>query len=195
MDENTLFWLFSTIAQTYGAIVSIIGFLVIYRLDRFNKYLEEDKKTYKRNFDSFFRNYRTGLDVNALKTEDIVNNWNEIVVGNDLKKKDLKGNYGVAYKGIIGMKRNLNWSRAVRIVFGIVILYHLPLIIFSIIGIYYVPELTQYAEIIPCNLIIVLLLSLGLIFLLLYFLISDKPIKWYEIVFEKFSSLKKKKRR
>jgi hypothetical protein len=33
MDKETLFWLFSTIAQSYGAIVGIIGLLVIYRLE------------------------------------------------------------------------------------------------------------------------------------------------------------------
>lgn len=31
--DNTLYWLFSTIAQTYGAIIGIIGVFIVFRLE------------------------------------------------------------------------------------------------------------------------------------------------------------------
>ena len=40
MNQDTLFWLFSTIAQAYGAIVGIVGLLVVYRLDNQNRLRE-----------------------------------------------------------------------------------------------------------------------------------------------------------
>jgi hypothetical protein len=33
IDQDTLYWLLSTVAQTYSAIVGVIGFLVVYRLE------------------------------------------------------------------------------------------------------------------------------------------------------------------
>ena len=37
MDKEALYWLFSTIAQSYGAIVGIVGLLVVYQLENKNR--------------------------------------------------------------------------------------------------------------------------------------------------------------
>lgn len=37
MDKTTLYWLFTTIAQTYGAIIAIIGFLMVFRLENMRR--------------------------------------------------------------------------------------------------------------------------------------------------------------
>ncbi len=44
MTEDTLCWLFSTIAQTHGAIVGIMGMLTFYRLQNLSRYREGCKK-------------------------------------------------------------------------------------------------------------------------------------------------------
>ena len=41
MDEDTLYWLFSTIAQTYGAILGVIGMLMVYRLQNLSTIIKE----------------------------------------------------------------------------------------------------------------------------------------------------------
>ena len=48
MNENTLYYFFSTIAQTFGAIVGLIGMLTVYKLQKIQYSIEkqyEDKKT------------------------------------------------------------------------------------------------------------------------------------------------------
>jgi len=44
MTEDILYWLFSTIAQTYGAIVDIMGMLTVYRLQSLSRYREDCRK-------------------------------------------------------------------------------------------------------------------------------------------------------
>ena len=41
LDKDTLYWLFSTIAQTYGAIVGVIGMLTVYRLQNLSNFIKE----------------------------------------------------------------------------------------------------------------------------------------------------------
>jgi hypothetical protein len=41
MVSNTLYYLFSTLAQTFGAIVGLIGILTVYRLQQLNTRLEK----------------------------------------------------------------------------------------------------------------------------------------------------------
>ena len=44
MTEDTLYWLFSTIPQTYGAIVGIMGMLTFYRVQSLSRYREGCRK-------------------------------------------------------------------------------------------------------------------------------------------------------
>ena len=44
MTEDTFYWLFSTIAQTYAAIVGIMGMLTVYRLQTLSRYREDCRK-------------------------------------------------------------------------------------------------------------------------------------------------------
>jgi len=41
LDKDTLYWLFSTVAQTYGAIVGVIGMLTVYRLQNLSNFIKE----------------------------------------------------------------------------------------------------------------------------------------------------------
>lgn len=63
VDHNTLYYLFSTIAQSYGAIAGILGLFVVYRFERQSKNREdirvrvqgEDKTLSKDNVDGDWR--------------------------------------------------------------------------------------------------------------------------------------------
>jgi len=53
MTEQTLYWLFSTVAQTLGAIVGIIGMLTVYRLQNIpnqKRQIMEDSSSYRQYF-------------------------------------------------------------------------------------------------------------------------------------------------
>lgn len=52
VDKDTLYWLFSTVAQTYGAIVGVIGMLTVYRLQNLSNFIKEamDKSIDRRNY-------------------------------------------------------------------------------------------------------------------------------------------------
>lgn len=70
MTQESLYWLFSTIAQTYGAIVGIIGMLTVYRLQTLSNQIENSRKNSEESVKVL-----VGLDVSLLEAEDLVEVW------------------------------------------------------------------------------------------------------------------------
>jgi hypothetical protein len=40
MDGNTFYWVFSTLAQVFGALLALLGVFMIFKLDRYKVLLE-----------------------------------------------------------------------------------------------------------------------------------------------------------
>jgi hypothetical protein len=44
INENTFYWVFSTLAEVFGAILALLGVFVVYRIEKF----ESELKRYSR---------------------------------------------------------------------------------------------------------------------------------------------------
>ncbi|NIO20879.1 MAG: hypothetical protein GTN76_09115 [Candidatus Aenigmarchaeota archaeon] len=75
MTEDTLSWLFSTIAQTYGAIVGIMGMLTVYRLQTLSRYREDCRKRAEGSAHDVL-DYE--VEACGLSPEDLVEKWQHL---------------------------------------------------------------------------------------------------------------------
>ena len=139
MDENTLYWLFSTIAQSYGAIIGIIGLLVVYRLETQSRLREsitaslmaEDKIR-----DAFLNVKATGWSAEDMSyhynnpdpgLEKSLDKLLDRTVSSDLKD------------GVTRIDNSIKLGTTIREKFSLFVKFHLGLIIGPIILIHIVP--------------------------------------------------------
>ena len=138
--DQTLYWLFSTIAQSYGAIIGFIGLLVVYRLDNQSRRRESIEASLMAN--KAIKETFINVKVTGWSAEDISYHYHNPEPGltqnldTFLPKKisiDLKD-------GITRIDNSVKRSTAIREKFKSFVTFHfLVLIIVPIILIYLVP--------------------------------------------------------
>ena len=124
MTQETLYWLFSTVAQTYGAIVGILGMLVVYKLQHLSTTIIELRQDYKDTIRFFFAMQSINMSDNHL-----VISWDQI---SDARESTPEKNEMDDL--ITTLKPLLHKSNEIRREFKIFILPHLLLIILSILS-------------------------------------------------------------
>ena len=78
MSTQDLQWLFSTIAQTLGAIVGIIGMLTVYKLQTIANYMKESMEETVQFRRDFF-----GMESYSQTPDQFVENWPQVKEGLD----------------------------------------------------------------------------------------------------------------
>ena len=77
MEKETCYWIISTLIQTFGAILSIFGFFLVFRLQSLNRH----RDTLYKQLSNLASEYGTGRLIKALfvcedTVEDVLNNLN-----------------------------------------------------------------------------------------------------------------------
>ena len=179
MDNTKLFYLFSTIAQTYGAIVGFIGMLIVFRIDQLNRYREICKDRAENPLEKCLDELNCRIVIKGLTADSFRDVWNKI--SEDKKgylRQEHKELYDKIDNEVSGIERYVKWSNLIKWLFGFFLIYHLVIIIFSIFSIYTVPKLAWYAKLMFNQLYCLLSLSSLLIFFLMFSLYSDKLLKF-----------------
>lgn len=160
--ENTLFYLFSTTAQTYGAIIGIVGLLVVYRLENQsnlrgsirNRLVDEPRRFLPRLL---------GNKTYGWSPDDIVDKFQE-PDEQDRKmlartKREEKKNYLYLRDEVKRINNSRVIGKRIRYSFAIFMAYHFPFLILApIISIFFTKELSPYAwQVFWCLLVIVFL--------------------------------------
>ena len=145
MSDDTLYWLFSTIAQAYGAIIGIIGLLVVYRLENqsrlrgsiMTKLLDEHRIA-----DAF-----VNVRVAGWSPEDMIHHYR---YPDSETKKNIDG-LGNRIKldledGITKIDRSVELGKAIRKGFRSFMKFHLGLIIVPLVLIPLAPMPFSYPQ-------------------------------------------------
>ena len=82
MKEDGLYWLFSTIAQTLGAMVGLIGMLTIYKLQTLSTQMND----FRRNYEVELK-YFCGNDIIGVKTENLLKIMSENTPNPNMRSK------------------------------------------------------------------------------------------------------------
>lgn len=178
MDNTKLFYLFSTIAQTYGAILGFIGMLVVFRIDQLHRFREICKDRAEEPANKCFCKLGCKMDTKRLTADGLLDIWNKIKKDKKEQLKQLRQNHKELYdkvdNEVSGIKRYVKWSKLIKWLFGIFLIYHLAIINFSIFSIYTVPKLIWYLDLMLNLLYYLISISSLFIFVLLYSLWDDK---------------------
>ena len=186
MDSgDMLYWFFSTIAQTYGAIIAIIGLLVVYRLDNQNRLRgairERLLEPRRRIMPEIFGEKAYGWSPDVM-----VDKFQEPNDKDKSKLKALKNRGDEKYPYLFDEMKRINnsivISKRIRVTFLFFIGFHLICIIIpSLLAIFYTVSLKNYEYSIFGAFIIILIISCGLTALLVWFLLKtvkkDAPLK------------------
>lgn len=135
MNQDTLYWLFSTIAQTYGAIVGIVGLLVVYRLQNERSIRTELRDRNVNRMGNVFGDKAHVWSPKKMSCHFHDANETQLVRLDGLGT-EIKGN--LEYD-LNRMDQSREYGQKIRRDFEWFLLYHLMLIMFSIIAIYFVP--------------------------------------------------------
>jgi len=123
MTAETLYWLFSTVAQTYGAIVGIIGMLTVYKLQIIRNKKTEIIKQTDRQLQYFFDYKRF-----TMTPEDIVYAWE---TGNYDKRNN--ADTAIMDNLIKEIKQVNKVTKEIKTSFKAFLVYHLAMITISMV--------------------------------------------------------------
>jgi len=138
MDTDQLYWLFSTIAQTLGAIVGVIGMLTIYKLQIISNYID------KKMENSLLLRMKVFPGAGDQPPEDFYKGMKEI----NLKAFNLKDNEMMSLRQDWHVLAS-QLFRERRLIKGFLffIIPNLLFIFISIIAIIWIPSITSWNEI------------------------------------------------
>ena len=140
MNADTLYWLFSTVAQTYGAIIGVMGMLVIFRLQNFSTLRGSIITSLKEPMLSIF-----GREALGIQSKDIIKSWTEYP---DAKKTQMQKHsrdyHTIMNNQVKRLRENLEWSAQIRSRFYFFMAYHLAFIVVSILLLFATDELQTY---------------------------------------------------
>jgi len=126
MDKVMLYWLFSTIAQTYGAIVGVIGMLTVYRLQILSNYIKEAMDSTKKRRESHFAEAAYGQDV-----KEFIEGWNNRKTSSrEFDKNDIK----FLTEASDNLRRTLDQIEKIKVRGINFLLTHLIIIVLSIVA-------------------------------------------------------------
>ena len=153
--QNTLYWLFSTIAQTYGAIVGIIGMLTIYKLQLISNSVGGIMERSER-----YRSAHPPIrDLDLPTAKDFYNKWPEYrkTATKRLVPEAAKNRLDIFHKqlGILFDLRD-----EIKNEFWVFIGIHLTIIILCVLGIFASRVLAPFSNPILCFIIIILKISI-----------------------------------
>jgi hypothetical protein len=164
MTENTLYWLFSTIAQTYGAVLGVFGMLTVYRLQTLSNDTENCRKRAEVPARVVF-----GVEAYGLSPEDLAEKWQKF------PGKEQMGHQGqIMNREMERIKRYNRWSKKIRKWLGAFIVSHGIIIILAILGIMFIEQVVPLGSIIVYIFVGLLVASVISIGLLIWYLYSDK---------------------
>ena len=123
MDSEALKWLFSSIAQTYGALVGILGMLVVYKLQLIANMIREIRQKYMGAIYHFF-----GLESYVITDRQLVKSWKSIAKDQEVTpEKNTMDDFAKTIEPL------LHKSNEIRSEFTRFLVPHLALILTSII--------------------------------------------------------------
>lgn len=141
MEERTLYWLFSTIAQAYGAIIGIVGLLVVYQLENLSRRRGSIRDRLAENED--LQRSFTKLELAGWLPEDIMWQFFKIRRRKDTHLADVRRSKPDRYVSLATQIVNIGDSvitgTSVRKMFLVFMIYHLLIVIISIGCIYSIP--------------------------------------------------------
>ncbi len=163
-------WLFSTMAQTYGAILGIFGMISLYRLETNSNKIESSRDRAEQHLLSF---PDTKATIGS-SPEDIVGRWKGISKEKkELFRKSSPQGFLVIHNAVGRIERYMNWSAKTRKWFIIFIVVHVIIITASIFGLVYISKTASFENIIPCLAVIILAASIASTSMLSYFIFKD----------------------
>lgn len=161
-------WLFSTMAQTYGAILGIFGMISLYRLQTLSAKMEHSRDRAETHLLAF------SLEVSGLSSEDIVERWKKKSEEEKERHKKSSSERFLAIHNAVGrIERCMNWSAKTRKWFTIFIGVHVIIITASILGLVYISKTASFENIIPCLALIALAASIASTLILSFVIFKD----------------------
>jgi len=169
MTIDTLHWLFSTIAQTYGAILGVFIMLTIYRFQTLSNDTENCRKRAEDSARYFF-----GTEIYGLSPEGLAEKWEQ---SPEMHKDNFEGQI---------MKREVGrieayhlWSEKIRKWLIAFILVYGIVIVAALLGIWFTSELQKLKPVIIYRVFVSsLVISVISIILLIWYLVFDEsPIR------------------
>jgi hypothetical protein len=140
MDSDTFYWLFSSMAQTYGAIIGIAGLLTVYRLENYrmlrSELRERNIKTMERIFGQKVRSWSPKKMIRHFREPDEAGKARWDNIRNQSTENELIGNFEYDMKTLGGVE---DWCDARRRDFVKFLSYHLFLMTASLAAISFVP--------------------------------------------------------
>ncbi|MBW1910484.1 MAG: hypothetical protein JRJ11_13250 [Deltaproteobacteria bacterium] len=156
MTEDTLYWLFSTIAQTYGAIAGIIGMLTVYKLQQ----LSNAKKDAFKEVGEPLLDLLAGPELNLITPENTVKWWKDnpdkhahFFGGSDHPRKRILSAAVSKINEIIAAKENIKRS------FKVFLFAHMGIISGSIICLFFTESLVFHKISIISAIVLVVFIS------------------------------------
>ena len=137
--HDDLWWLFSTIPQTYGTLIALFGALAIYRWERLRRMSDECWKRAEKPYEELTHE-------NTYSADDLLDKWRRTSSEEKHQWKH-SNNPEVSHKYIqvntqVDMiRRYLRWHGKLRMSFAFFLIYHLPFLFIAISGIPYAQEL------------------------------------------------------
>jgi hypothetical protein len=177
MTIDTLHWLFSTIAQTYGAILGVFIMLTIYRLQTLSNDTENCRKRAERSALATL-----GTESYGLSPEGLAEKWKEHP---DKQEATFDGQVMKNEMGRI--KAYHLWSKKIRKwLIGFTLVYG-AIIFAALLGIWFTGEVAMLSPIIVYRVFVgSLIISVISIILLIWYLVFDEsPIRKARAVFHR----------
>lgn len=126
LDNDTLYWFFSTIAQTYGATLGVLGMFSIYRLQSLYNKKENCRRQSEEAAISAF-----GLPAKGFSPEDLQEKFSRAT--GEEKSKWGSSNTEILHKAVNRIDRHLKQGKKIRNNFFIFMIINLFIIVASII--------------------------------------------------------------
>ena len=168
MTIDTLHWLFSTIAQTYGAILGVFIMLTIYRLQTLSNDTENCRKRAERAALSML-----GTESYGLSPEGLVEKWEKL-----LDKQEATFD-GQAMKNEMGrIKAYHLWSKNIRKWLIAFTLVYGAIIFAALLGIWFTGELAMLRPVILYTVLVgsLIISVISIILLIWYLVFNESPI-------------------
>jgi len=160
MESTTLYYLFSTLAQAYAALLGVMGMFAVYRLQGLRELRRSVRDRLVPHAKMFFSEDPTSMDA-----ETLVDRWPNEVSKQDLTCDNqlLKDHIQRGNPEVESIKTAMIRARAVRDSFKCFMGYHVPLIGISMLLLLFAERLKCYWTLILIILIAVLSVSSWLI--------------------------------